>query len=81
MEINLCRVNTGLFEFQLDQFQHDRLSAATDTGHDLDQLRSDKRTDTAHIQFAFDHKISLLSVAEHSIPHLQLKFSGGTVNL
>ena len=34
----------------------DRLSAAADTGHNLDQLRSDEWTDTAHIQFAFNHK-------------------------
>ena len=52
----LRRADTGLREFLLDQLQHDRLSAAANTGHDLDQFRSDKRTDTAHIQFAFDHK-------------------------
>ena len=45
----LRRADTGLCEFLLDQFQHDRLSAAVDTGHDLDKLRSDKRADTAHI--------------------------------
>ena len=50
----ICLLYTsGLCEFLLDQFQHDRLSAAADTGHDLDKIRSDKRTDAAHIQFAF----------------------------
>ena len=50
--------DAGLRKLLLDQLQHDRLSAAADTGHDLDQLRSDERTDTAHIQFAFNHKTS-----------------------
>ena len=54
----LCWADAGLREFLLDQLQHDRLSAAADTGHDLDQLRSDERTDTTHIQFAFNHKTS-----------------------
>ena len=52
----LRRADTGLREFLLDQLQHDRLPAAANTGHDFNQLCSDKRTDTAHIQFAFDHK-------------------------
>ena len=50
--------DAGLRKLLLDQLQHDRLSAAADTGHDLDQLRPDERTDAAHIQFAFDHKTS-----------------------
>ena len=54
----LRRGDAGLREFLLDQLQHDRLSAAADTGHDLDQFRSDERTDAAHIQFAFNHKTS-----------------------
>ena len=54
----LRRADTGLSEFLLDQLQHDRLSAAADASHDLDQLRSDERTDPAHVQFAFDHKTS-----------------------
>ena len=52
----LRRADTRLREFLLDQLQHDRLPAAANTGHDFNQLCSDKRTDTAHIQFAFDHK-------------------------
>ena len=32
----LCWADAGLREFLLDQLQHDRLSAAADTGHDLD---------------------------------------------
>ena len=51
----LRRVDAGFREFLFDQLQHDRLSAAADTGHDLDKLRSDKWSDAAHIQFAFDH--------------------------
>ena len=48
--------DAGLRKLLLDQLQHDRLSAAANTGHDLDQLRSDEWADAAHIQFAFDHK-------------------------
>ena len=54
----LRRADAGLREFLLDQLQHDRLSAAANTGHDLDQLRSDEWADAAHIQFAFNHKTS-----------------------
>ena len=31
----LRRADAGLREFLLDQLQHDRLSAAADTGHDF----------------------------------------------
>ena len=51
----LRRTHTGLTKLLFDKLQHDRLPAATNTGHDFNEVRSDKGTDTAHIQFAFDH--------------------------
>ena len=36
----LHRTDTGLCKLLFNQLQHDRLSAAADTGHNLDQLRS-----------------------------------------
>ena len=52
----LRRADAGLGEFLPDQLQHDRLPAAADAGHDLNQLRPDERADTAHISFAFYHE-------------------------
>ena len=51
----LRRSDAGCCELLLDQFQHDRLAAAANPGHHLDQLRADKRTDAAHVHFSLDH--------------------------
>ena len=44
-----------LGKFLLDQAQHDRFSTTANPCQNLYQLISDKRTDTAHINFSFNH--------------------------
>ena len=69
----LGRVNAGLRQLLLDQLQHHRLSTPANAGHDLDEIRSNKRPDTADIQFPFDHSAAVPLLAfEYSIAHLQL---------
>ena len=48
--------NTSFQQFFFNQFQHDRLPAAADTGHHFDKVPSNKWADAAHIAFSFYHK-------------------------
>lgn len=52
---HLLAAYTLIHKLILDQVQHDRFSAAADTSQDLYQIISDKRTDTVHIGFSFNH--------------------------
>ena len=61
------RIDAGLGQFLFDQLQHDRFSAPPDTGHYFDQLRTDERTDAAHVQFSFNHGLSPLNPSELTI--------------
>ena len=42
-------IHAGRDQLLLDQLQHDRFPAAANPGHDLNQVRPDKRTNPAHI--------------------------------
>ena len=53
----MSRADTGLHKFLFYKLQHDRFTAPANTGHDLYQLRFDKRTDALHIPFFVFKKI------------------------
>ena len=55
------RIDAGFHQLRLHQLQHDRLAASTNAGHYFDQLAADKRPDSAHVLFSFDHGISPLT--------------------
>ena len=61
------RIDAGLDQLLLDQLQHDRFSTPPDTGHYLDQIRTDERADAAHVQFSFDHGLSPLNPSKLTI--------------
>ena len=47
-------------QFRLDEFQQDGLAAATHSGDDLDDIRSDERAHFFEDDFALDHRVALL---------------------
>ena len=62
----MSRADTGLHKFLFYKLQHDRFTAPANIGHDLYQLRSDKRTDVLHIPFFVFKKIQKKKKAQEA---------------
>ena len=75
------RINAGLHQLRLHQFQHHGLAASANAGHDLDQLAADERPNPAHVLFSFDHGNHSLWLSDFSISQLKLKFNAKYVKL
>ena len=69
------RINAGLHQLRLHQFQHHGLAASPNACHDLDQLVADKGPNPVHVLFPFDHGNHSLWLSGFSISQLKLKFN------